>query len=46
MLKNPISFHLIIASPVCSIKPLSNDTTSIFKLFYEKVARYHTKEKV
>ena len=46
MLKNPISFHLIIASPVCSIKPLSKDITSILKLFYEKVERYHAKEKV
>ena len=43
MHKNPISFLFIIASPVCSIKPLSKDITSIFKLFYEKVERYHTK---
>ena len=43
MHKNPISFRFIIASPVCSIKPLSKDITSIFKLFYEKVERYHTK---
>ena len=46
MRKNPISFRFIIASPVCSIKPLSKDITSIFKLFYEKVERYHTKGKV
>ena len=46
MQKNPISFYFIIVSPVCSIKPLSKDITSIFKLFYEKVGRYHTKEKV
>ena len=46
MLKNPISFCFIIASPVCSIKPLSKDITSIFKLFHEKLERYHTKEKV
>ena len=46
MNKSPISFCFIIASPVCSIKPLSKDITSIFKLFYEKVKRYHTKEKV
>ena len=46
MHKNPISFRFIIASPVCSIKPLSKDITSIFKLFYEKVERYHTKGKV
>ena len=46
MHKNPISFHFIIASPVCSIKPLSKDITSIFKLFYEKLERYHIKGKV
>ena len=46
MHKNPISFRFIIASPVCSVKPLSKDITSIFKLFYEKVERYHTEGKV
>ena len=46
MHKNLISFLFIIASPVCSIKPLSKDITSIFKLFYGKVERYHTKGKV
>ena len=46
MHKNPISFRFIIASPVCSSKPLSKDITSIIKLFYEKVERYHTKGKV
>ena len=46
MHKNPASFRFIIASPVCSIKPLSKDITSIFKLFYEKVERYHTKGKI
>ena len=46
MYRNPVSFRFIIASPVCSIKPLSKDITSIFKLFYENVERYHTKGKV
>ena len=46
MHKNPISFCFVIASPVCSIKPLSKYITSIFKLFYEKVERFHTKGKV
>ena len=46
MYKNPISFHFIIASTVCSIKPLSKDITSIFKLFHEKLERYHIKGKV
>ena len=44
--KNLSSFRLIIASPVCSIKPLSKDITSVFKLSYEKLGRYHTKENV
>ena len=46
MNKNPSSFRFIIASLVCSIKPPLKDITSIFKLFYEKVERYHTKGKV
>ena len=46
MHKNQISSRFIIASPICSIKPLSKDKTSIFKLFYEKVERYHAKGKV
>ena len=46
MHKNPSSFCFIIASTVCSIKPLSKDITSIFKLFYEKVKKYHIKGKV
>ena len=46
MHKNPIRFCFIKASPVCSIKSLSSDKTSIFKLFYKKVERYHTKQKV
>ena len=46
MHKNPISFRFIIPCPICSIKPLSKDITSIFKLFYEKVERYHTEGKV
>ena len=43
MHKTPTGFRFIIASPVCSIKPLSKDITAIFKLFYKKVERYHTK---
>ena len=46
MHKNPISFCFNIASPVSNIKPLLKDITSIFKLFYETVERYHTKVKV
>ena len=44
--KNAISFRFNIASPVCCIKPLPNNITSIFQLFYEKVEIYHTKGKV
>ena len=46
MHKNVISFCFVIASPVCSIKPLSKDITSIFKSFYGKVERYNRKGKV
>ena len=42
MPKNPIC--IIIASPVCSMKPLSKDMTLIFKLFYRKAETYCTKE--
>ena len=43
MHKNPTGFRFIIASPRCSVKPLSKDITAIFKLFYNKVERYHLK---
>ena len=46
MHKNPVGFRFIIASPRCSIKPLSKDITSIFKLFYKKVERYHLKGRI
>ena len=46
MHKNPTSFRFIIASPRCSLKPLSKDLTSIFKLFYRKVERYYTKSRI
>ena len=46
MHKNPTSFRFIIASPRCSLKPLSKDLTSIFKLFYKKVERYYTKSRI
>ena len=44
--KDLISCCFTIASLICSTKPLSKDITLIFKLFYEKVERYHTKGKV
>ena len=43
--RNPISFGFIVASPVCSTKPLVKDITSIFKLFYKKGENIIQKEK-
>ena len=34
-------FGIVYKKNVCSIKPLSKDITSAYKLFYEKVDRYH-----
>ena len=45
MYTNAVSFRFIIASPVCNIKPLSKDITSILKLFYEKVEKVSYKSK-
>ena len=44
--RNPISSGFIVASPVCSTKPLAKDITSVFKLFYKKGGKYHTKGKM
>ena len=44
--KNPIGFRFIIASPSCSLKPLAKDLTAIFRLFYQKIERYHQKGKL
>ena len=38
--RNPISSGFIVASPVCSTKPLAKDITSVFKLFYKKGGKY------
>ena len=46
MHKNPVGFRFIIASPKCTLKPLTKDITALFKLFYSKVERYHLKGKV
>ena len=45
MHKTPIGFRFIIASPQCSLKKLAKDLTSIFRLFYKKIERYHQKGK-
>ena len=41
--KNPSKARFIIASPKCSIKPLSRALTSIFKLFYKQIEAYNLK---
>ena len=41
--KNPIKARFIIASQKCTVKKLSKDITSIFKLAYEQVERYNLK---
>ena len=46
MHKNPISFRFIISSLIFSIKPLSKDIASTFKLLYKEAEGYHTKGKV
>ena len=46
MHKNPVGFRFVIASPKCSLKPLTKDITALFKLFYSRVERYHLKGKV
>ena len=41
--KNPIKFRFIIAAPNCSIKPLAQTITKIFKLFYRQIETYNNK---
>ena len=41
--KNPIKFRFIIAAPNCSVKPLSQAITKIFKLFYRQIEKYNAK---
>ena len=41
--KNPTKARFIIASQKCSIKKLSKDITSIFKLAYTQIERYNQK---
>ena len=43
MHKNPIKFRFIIAAPNCSVKPLSQAVTNIFKLFYRQIETYNAK---
>ena len=44
--KTPVKSRFIIASQKCTIKKLSKDLTSIFKLAYEQVERYNNKASV
>ena len=46
MHKQPVGFRFIIASPKCSLKPLTKQITSIFKLVYNNVERYNLKSKI
>ena len=41
--KTPIKSRFIIASQKCSVKKLSKDITSIFKLAYNQIERYNQK---
>ena len=41
--KNPVKFRVIIAAPNCSVKPLSQAITKIFKLFYRQIEKYNAK---
>lgn len=41
--KTPIKARFIIASQKCSVKKLSKDITSIFKLAYDQIERYNQK---
>ena len=43
--KNPIKFRFIIAAPNCSVKPLSQAVTTIFRLFYRQIETYNAKSK-
>lgn len=43
MHKTPIKARFIIASPKCSIKPLSKAITSAFRLFYRQIENYNYK---
>ena len=41
--KNPIKFRFIVAAPNCSIKPLGQTITKLFKLFYRQIEKYNNK---
>ena len=45
MHKYPIGHRFIIASKKCSMKPLSKNISSIFKVFYNLIESYHNKSK-
>ena len=41
--KNPVKFHFIIASKQCTVKKLSKNISSIFKLFSDQIDSYNKK---
>ena len=44
MHKTPLKFRFIIAAPKCSIKPLSKAITSVFRLFYNLIENFNSKD--
>ncbi len=45
MHKTPIGSRFIIASKLCSTKPISQAVSNVFKLVYNQVENFHTKAK-
>ena len=41
--KTPIKERFIVASPVCSIKPLAKSLTSLFRVFFKQIETYNAK---
>lgn len=46
MYKNPVGSRFIIASPKCTLKPLSKNITATFKLFQKKIEKYYSKNRI
>ena len=44
MHKNQLELRFIIASPKCTLEPLSEDITAIFYLFYKK--NFYSKNRI
>ena len=46
MHKNPVRSRFIIASPKCTLKPLSKNITALFKVFYKKIEKHNSKNRI